>query len=182
MSKVNNIEVYDGYIKIFFFNKDHGFTIIDKEDYFKVKDYCWYRVPTTSKKLFYAVARTKGNFNKTRIKMHQVIHTVEKGFIPEHRDGDGLNNRKINLRSATNGQNQMNKEIQSNNTSKHVGVSWHKLTKKWRAYINKDDKRKELGLFAHKEDAIKARQNAEEELHNEFSYKKSRGETRICQQ
>lgn len=45
----------------------------------------------------------------------------------------------------------------SNNTSGHVGVSWHKTLQKWQAYIQHEGKKIYLGLYTHKEDAIAAR-------------------------
>ena len=48
------------------------------------------------------------------------------------------------------------------NTSGHKGVSWSKQHKKWETYITFQGKRKHLGLYADKQDAIKARLKAEE--------------------
>ena len=58
---------------------------------------------------------------------------------------------------------QLNKKVGGNNTSGHKGVCWVKQSKKWKAYINFQGQRVNLGYFENKEDAIKARLKAEEE-------------------
>jgi hypothetical protein len=63
----------------------------------------------------------------------------------------------------------MNANVRSDNVSKVTGVYWRKDTSKWRAEITKDGVRKHLGLFETKEEAIKARKDAEAELFGEFS-------------
>lgn len=57
-----------------------------------------------------------------------------------------------------------NKRVPKRNTSGHVGVSWNKKEQKWVAYISKNRKVHFLGSYVNKDDAIKARETAEEEL------------------
>ena len=54
------------------------------------------------------------------------------------------------------------KKPNKSNTSGHKGVSWSKHHKKWETYITFQGKRKHLGLYANKQDAIEARELAEE--------------------
>lgn len=56
----------------------------------------------------------------------------------------------------------LNKTIPSNNTSGTKGVSYDKRGKKWEASIKLSGRKRFLGYFIHKEDAIKARKEAEE--------------------
>ena len=72
----------------------------------------------------------------------------------------------------------MNKGLQSNNTSGIAGVGWHKSSNKWMAYIAINKKQIHLGLFSKKEDAIKARKEAEEKYFGEFSYDNSQSYTK----
>lgn len=60
------------------------------------------------------------------------------------------------------------KKIRSNNRSGCTGVCFDKASKKWRAEIMLKGKRKCLGKFKYKRDAVKARKTAEEELHQKF--------------
>jgi hypothetical protein len=89
--------------------------------------------------------------------MHQLL-----GFHGwDHINRNGLDNRKNNLRVCTHQENTTNRSLMSKNTSGFVGVSWCKATNNWRAQIMVDYKGIHLGCFDSKEDAIKARLNAE---------------------
>lgn len=85
----------------------------------------------------------------------------------DHINGDKTDNRIENLRAATkvmNGQNR--RTAQSNNKSSGMlGVAYISHTRKFTAYIDKNGKRKYLGLFEKKEDAHNAYLRAKRDLH-----------------
>jgi len=88
---------------------------------------------------------------------------VNGGFPKEqidHISHDRTDNKIANLRSVTNQENQMNKSMLKNNTSGFTGVYWHKPTNKWQSQIMINGKYKHLGYFTNKNDAIKARKEA----------------------
>lgn len=87
----------------------------------------------------------------------------------DHIDRDGLNNQRYNLRIATHSQNQMNKRIQSNNTSNVTGVLFRQDSQKWRAVININGRIISMGNFNIKEQAIAARKEAEKKYYGEFA-------------
>lgn len=70
-------------------------------------------------------------------------------------------NRWCNLREVSNQENHKNKPKRKDNTSGVTGVCWDKTNKKWWAQIKAEGKVKNLGCFTSKEDAIKARKEAE---------------------
>lgn len=72
-----------------------------------------------------------------------------------------LDNRKSNLRPATEVEQAQNKGMYKNNTSGVKGISWDTFRQKWRAYIGVDNKTIYLGLFTDKNEAIKTRLQAE---------------------
>ena len=72
-----------------------------------------------------------------------------------------LDNRQSNLRQATSTEQGQNKGMYKNNSSGITGVGWNKKCQKWHAYIGINGKTVRLGLFANKNDAIKARLEAE---------------------
>lgn len=75
-------------------------------------------------------------------------------------------NRIVNLRSATNLENQHNvSSLQSNNTSGFRGVFWRKNRKKWKAIIYLNGRPKHLGHFDTAEEASEAYVTAKRELH-----------------
>lgn len=93
----------------------------------------------------------------------------------DHINGDGLDNRRANLRLATATENARNRKISSNNTSGVNGVCWSRNMNRWKAYIKVSRKLLVLGYFDKLEDAAQARRTAEREYFGEFSPTLSRG-------
>lgn len=96
---------------------------------------------------------------------HRVIWAMQHDEWPDqvdHINGDRQDNRLVNLRHVSHSENMQNKRIYSNNTSGHVGVFFNEQRRKWQAHIRTDGKRVHLGMFASREDAIIARQEASE--------------------
>lgn len=100
--------------------------------------------------------------------LHRVIMNAEPGKIVDHRDGDGLNNRRENLRFATKAENGRNSRIRKQNASGFKGVFLHKQSGKWRARISTGDRHVCLGLHPTPEAAHEAYVKASAELHGEF--------------
>lgn len=138
--------------------------IVDAEDVNAIKDVCW---------SVNANGYLAGFRNGKTVILHRVIMNCESGEIVDHINGDKLDNRKQNLRIVTNQENCMNRKIVSNNTSGTTGVYWNKTAKKWQAQIVLKQKFIYLGCFDNKEDAIKARKEAEKIYFGEFAYKGS---------
>jgi hypothetical protein len=90
------------------------------------------------------------------------------GQYVDHIDHDPLNNERHNLRICTNSENNMNRFLQSNNHSGYKGVSWSKVSSRWRAYIKARGKQIHLGLFDSKEAAARAYNAAVPTYHGEF--------------
>ncbi len=121
---------------------------------------------------YYHVDLTK-NKTKAHLKIHRLVaqaflENPENKKCVDHIDRNRLNNHISNLRFATNSENGMNKSKHSNNISGIVGVCFCKTKNKWKAKIQQDGKSKHLGFFESKEEAIQARQNAEETYYKEF--------------
>lgn len=98
------------------------------------------------------------------VSAHEIIWTILHGYKAEtvdHEDHDRSNNRLINLREASRMQNQQNQGPNANNKSGTMGIWWYAKRGYWKAFINIEGKRKELGCFKNKDAAIKARQDAE---------------------
>lgn len=73
----------------------------------------------------------------------------------DHKDGNGLNNQRRNLRSATHAQNLYNRGCNKNNHSGYKGVCWDRHVHKWRVYIREKGNLHYLGLFTNKIKAAK---------------------------
>jgi len=140
----------------------------DLEDYELIKDYCW-RMHNG-----YLDAKVRDGSDK-RILMHCLI--MGHKYV-DHIGGNKNDNRKSNLRIPADNYgfqsyNNMNKRLQSNNTSGYPGVYYCKDRNNWRAVIGINNKRINLGLFNTLEEAVKARKEAEEKYFGEYSYSNS---------
>lgn len=134
----------------------------DLEDYDKIKDYCWIE----DKSVFgYSALKAREKGTNKKVKMSYIV----AGKYYDHIDRNPLNNQKENLRPATSSQNSQNRTLSSANTSGFVGVSWDKESNKWAAYIRINKKHKRLGRFINKEDAIRARLEAEVKYYKDFA-------------
>jgi hypothetical protein len=85
------------------------------------------------------------------IRMHTVIAGTPKGKDTDHLNGDGLDNRRENLRAVTHRENLQNLHIKK--SSKYPGVYWNKQVKKWRVRIVVAGKRPHLGYYEDEETA-----------------------------
>lgn len=101
-----------------------------------------------------------------RVRAHRLAWLLFYGHWPvgeiDHVDGDGLNNRMINLRCVTRSQNQRNRRVGKKNRSGVLGVSWESKSSMWQVHIRIDGKRKRLGRFKQLKDAAAARSAAAE--------------------
>ena len=124
---------------------------------------------------YYIVDLHKNNKRQT-MRVHRLvsitfINNLSNKLCVDHIDRNPKNNNISNLRWATNSENNMNRTVQTNNTSGITGVYQHKNSQKWCAVIKIDGIRKNLGIFASIEAAKKARVNAVNRLFKEFAPK-----------
>lgn len=132
------------------------FAQVDDEDYEYLNQFKWHYSEGRGGSTGYAKRGVNlGNKKTETISMHRIILGLKKhdGKIPDHIDGDGLNNQKVNLRIATIRQNGMNRK--SWGASKYLGVFLIRRKPKngiifkpvWVAQIKLENKRKSLGQF-----------------------------------
>lgn len=80
-------------------------------------------------------AYSDGRKCRSKVYMHRAILGEIGRLFGEHRDRNGLNNQRSNLRTATNSQNGHNRGPNKNNHSGFKGVGWSNRWKKWRARL-----------------------------------------------
>ena len=115
------------------------YALVDNSDYEQLIPYNW--STRRIKQCFYA-------FNFQAGYMHRFILELTDGNVHvDHKDGDGLNNQRNNIRTCTHVQNCNNKKSQINSSSKYLGVSWDAGKNKWRSQIKVNGKIKYLGAY-----------------------------------
>lgn len=138
--------------------------VIDVKDLEKVEGFNWHAHVTPNG--IYARKFAKDSL------LHRIIVGAKKGQMVDHRDGNGLNNTRENLRTATHAQNMQNRKIHTNNNSGIKGVYWEPERNKWVAQIGYEGKQRKLGRFQTAEQAHSAYLIAAAELHGEFGRSK----------
>lgn len=127
--------------------------IIDDQDWPLVAPYQRYAIRSTDRRRWYAVATPlDGNRRKAKVKLHNLILGMKWA---DHIDENGLNNRRSNLRPASNAQHPQNIGSRGG-TSRVKGVSWYGRHGKWRVAFNWQGKTHFVGYFTDEEEAARA--------------------------
>lgn len=167
---MNRREIYtDGELAFVPLTRGHT-AIIDASDVHLVEGVSWAAI--VRGRHIYAGRSVWGNGTNAVVLMHRVIMSAGPSQIVDHRDGNGLMNRRENLRLASKSQNAMNSGPHIDNSSGAKGVHWSKQRKRWRAEICAGGVRKHLGLFDTVEAASAAYQAAADAMHGEFARSK----------
>jgi AP2 domain/HNH endonuclease len=112
----------------------------------------------------------KSDGKRAPVTMHRMILDAQKGIHVDHINGNRLDNRRVNLRLCTSGENLMNTNGQTRRVySKFKGVTWDKNRKKWIAQIQAYGEHKMLGRFGSEEQAAAAYDNAAKNMHGAFA-------------
>ncbi len=103
--------------------------------------------------------------------MHVFIMGKQKGLEIDHRNGNGLDNQRKNLRFVTLSQNRLNSKMLKTNTSGYRGVSWHGVTQMWMAKARWNGKEIYLGVFSKKSQAKSAYEKFTNKHYKKFKRK-----------
>lgn len=103
------------------------------------------------------------------LSLHRVVMDAKANQLVDHRDGDGLNCIRRNLRITDFTGNSRNRQKGHDCSSRFKGVSLHKASGKWSAQIKVNRVKHYLGLFATEQEAAAAYDTASKELHGEFA-------------
>jgi hypothetical protein len=137
------------------------FATVDAADYEQVTKYRW--CASGHGHNIYATAVVDGR----TVYMHRMLMRPRKGYVVDHIDGNGLNNRRCNLRVCTPAQNLANKAPRGG-SSQFAGV--HRYRDRWAANVTCLGKCYYVGLFDDEVEAAKARDRKAYELHGEYAY------------
>jgi len=137
--------------------------LVDNEDFEFLSKYKWHYLKSGNE-----VAVTHLN-KKKKVYMHRLLLNPPKNKLVDHINGNGLDNRRFNLRICTQKENVRNHKIFSTNTSGYTGVHWAKDKKKWQSRIRVNYKRISLGYFKNIIKAAQAYNEAAKEYFGEFA-------------
>lgn len=148
-------------------SKVHGTksVLLDDDDYDLLSGSTWYLYK--NKRNFYARRNRPGGVKEY---MHRIILGIDDPkLIVDHKDHNGLNNQKGNIRVCTAAQNTYNHRAEHNSTSKFIGVSYSTERKKWCAHIAYNKKNIPLGRYRTEIEAAAARDKAAKKYFGEFA-------------
>ena len=135
------------------------YALVDDEDYSRISVFKWRAYK--NRNTWYA---RRSNGKSAYISMHHAV--IEKNVRTDHKNGNGLDNRKLNLREATRSQNTANRKHYKN---KYHGIDFHKKSGGWRARVCKDQKSYYIGAFKTQQEAFIAYNKKAIELFGEFA-------------
>lgn len=126
--------------------------LVDDEDHEYLNSFNWHAT-----KSGYARRRGRVGIDSRKfIWMHHQVFLCSENLKIDHRDGNGFNNQKGNLRPATHSENCRNRNRNKNNSSGYKGVSFHKGIGKFTARLRINYQFKNLGVFNSAKEAAEA--------------------------
>ncbi len=138
--------------------------LVDDEDAHLITNKHWYAI--TTKRYQYVVHYVRRNKRTKAIYLHRCLLKAKRGQFVDHVNGDTLDNRRFNLRLATNQQNQWNQRTVRGKVP-YKGVTLD--NGKYRARIRNGKQKLSLGVYATAEDAANAYLAASKRLFGKFS-------------
>lgn len=161
----NNIVIV-GDLALIELTKGHT-AIIDTSDVEVVRDYKWRSAK--GKGTNYVCARRKLDDGRVKtIFLHRLLMNPERGLVVDHINGEGLDNRRTNLRVVTVAQNNLNSRVRSDSQTGVKGAYYDKRKGTYYSRIRANDKSMYLGTFKTAEEAAQAYAEASEKYHGEY--------------
>jgi hypothetical protein len=151
-------------------NLTQGFkTLVDDADFVFLSQYTW-RIKRDSH-TNYAQTSVSTGLKKPRqvmLSIHRLIMDAQPGQQVDHKNGNGLDNRRENLRICSQKENVRNRHS-TVGKSKYKGVSWNTAKGKWKVTIFPDYQQVFLGYFDDEDEAAKIYDEAAQEYYGEFA-------------
>lgn len=145
-------------------------SLVDDTDHHWLSKFNWY-AHHNHKLNWYAVRTIRENGKRRTIGMHRMILGISGNQKTDHINGDGLDNRRCNLRVCTQTQNTRNQKLSRRNSSGYKGVKYNEsaILHPWQARITFNGRVLHLGVFTTAVEAAKCYDCAAIHYHGEFA-------------
>lgn len=141
---------------------------VSDEDYERLSKYRWYLRRSKNNRKLYAQTKVRHGNSWVTVQMHHLVLRPQKGMMIDHRDGNGLNNTRENLRECSSFENQRNRKSAIDSSSQYLGVL--KLPDgRWKASIKPNRKQIGLGYYKTEEEAAIAYDVASVHYYGEYA-------------
>jgi hypothetical protein len=145
--------------------------LVDAADFEPMAQFEWYAARTSSTTYAGCSTVRRSAIAGGSQYMHRLLLGVPPGLQVDHINGDGLDNRRANLRIATPAQNMQNRRPRRGAASSFKGVIRYPSARTpWGSYISRAGKKAFLGAFPSEEAAARAYDAAARELFGEFAW------------
>lgn len=144
--------------------------LVDDDDFESLSQFRWH---FTTWGYACRNASRKGGASRRNIFMHrEILGSKCEGLDVDHINGNGCDNRKVNIRACRTCENLRNRGAQRNNTTGVKGVTLRKYQggQGYIAQIKKDGEHHYLGFFKTLEEAAAVRFEASLRMHGEFAH------------
>jgi len=160
------------------------FATVSPEDYEWLSQWKWtaHRARRLYGPAWYAI-RMSPSPKRKMLYLHREI--AKRAFLPQskqydHKDRNGLNNTRQNIRPCTANQNGANTTKSPGKSSRFIGVFWFKAKQKWAVRIRTKEGRKFIGYFDNEVIAARAYNEAAARYHGEFARLNEFTEEELC--
>ena len=146
------------------------YAIVDVEDFEQLNKYKWHCTHYS-----YAKRAVSKRFDKGRrqveVYIHKLVCPAPKGMIVDHINRNSLDNRKVNLRAATQKQNVWNRKfIRKTGKTSYNGIRWDESREKWQVRLTINGRRKSFGYYADEIEAAKAYDRVAKKYRGEYAF------------
>jgi hypothetical protein len=115
------------------------------------------------------LGKIDGKYKYKHWELHRFLLNSQKGDVTDHKDYNGFNNRKYNLRTTNQSKNSQHKDSKNkNNKSGYRNVFWNTARGKWQVTICKNYERIDLGYYDDLEEAGRVAAEGREKYFGEF--------------
>jgi hypothetical protein len=143
--------------------------LVDDEDYEELAKHKWCAQWARTARTFYGYRKTRTESGTwVGVTMHRAILGASAGQQVDHRNHNGLDNRRENLRLCTRAENNRNARKRRDSASRYKGVALLP-SGRWRASMRLDGRMKHLGVFATETEAALAYNRAASAASGEFA-------------